>query len=77
MEIPIPPDATRYVMHVFATCNARTAARVSHVPTVHETSLDLIVIEHFSQFAAPVALPSTWVVRIDTHYVGGGRHFGE
>jgi hypothetical protein len=34
-------------------------------------------IEHFASMAAPFRFPSGWVVEISTHYLGGGRHFGD
>jgi hypothetical protein len=43
---------------------------------VHETSLDLSFIEEISQLSAPVRLPSSWTIRLDTHYLGGMRHWG-
>src|SRR5436190_1161126 len=49
----------------------------ARVPTVHEASLDLTFIERLSSYATPVRLDSEWLVRIDAHYLGGGRHFGE
>lgn len=42
----------------------------------HETSLDLTVIEQLSQVASPLRFSGEWLVRLDTHYLGGGRHFG-
>lgn len=50
---------------------------MTRLPTVHETSLDLSLIESISQFAAPYRVTSQWTVRLDTHYLGGDRHFGE
>jgi hypothetical protein len=50
---------------------------MSRIPTAHETWLDLTMIEALSEFAVPVKLPSEWLVRIDTHYLGGGRHLGQ
>ena len=76
MKIEIPADATDYVRNVFATCNRRTAQRLMEMPTTHEESLDLTFIEQLTHFAAPVQVPSSWVVRIDTHFLGGRRHFG-
>jgi len=75
--LPIPDDVRDWVRHVFETCSSRTSRKISRIPTVHETSLDLTFIEHFSQFAAAVRLPSEWLIRVDTHYLGGGRHFGQ
>ena len=50
---------------------------VNRVPTTHETSLDMAFIDHFASMAAPVRFPSGWVVEISTHFLGGGRHFGD
>ena len=41
-----------------------------------KTSLDLTFIEQLSNHSVPVRLGSGWTVRLDTHYLGGGRHFG-
>jgi hypothetical protein len=76
-SIAIPPDVRAWLTGVFADCNHHVAAKMSQVPTVHETSLDLSFIEHLSYFVSPVQFPSKWLVRIDTHYLGGGRHWGE
>ena len=46
------------------------------MPNVCETSLDLTVSEQLSNHSAPVRLQSGWMVRLETHYLGGGRHFG-
>ena len=73
----IPDAVTDWVRSVFCRVNERTSGKLSRIPTTHETSLDLTVIEQISQFASPFRLASDWLVRIDTHYLGGGRHFGE
>ncbi len=73
----LPQDVKDWIRYVFASCNHRTSRKMARIPTVHETSLDLTFIEHFSQFASPVRLPSAWTIRLDTHYLGGGRHFGQ
>lgn len=45
------------------------------IPTCQEEWLDFTFIEQLSQFAVPIRFESEWVVRIDTHYLGGRRHF--
>lgn len=45
------------------------------MPTTHEASLDLTFIEHLSQFESPFRFPSRWAVQIETHFLGGARHF--
>ena len=32
-------------------------------------------IEHFTQYGAPRRFNSGWTVRIDTHFLGGMRHW--
>jgi len=73
----LPDDVKDWIRYVFGACNQRTSRKMARIPTVHETSLDLTFIEHFSQFTTPVQLPSAWTIRLDTHYLGGGRHFGQ
>jgi len=75
--MPVPDDVRSWIRNVFADCNAAVAAKMTRVPTVHETSLDLTFIERLSSHATPVRFDSSWLVRIDAHYLGGGRHFGE
>jgi hypothetical protein len=75
--IPIPDDVRSWLRRVFADCNARVAKTISDMPTTHEVALDLTFIQHFIGLAAPCTLTSGWTVRIATHYLAGGRHYGE
>ena len=34
------------------------------------------LISYFARHQGPVKLGSNWIVRIDAHFIGGGRHFG-
>ena len=67
----IPDDVFDYISKVFRACNCRVSKKISAVPNSPEGSLDLTLIEQLSQFSSPKILPSNWVVRIDTHYLGG------
>ncbi len=73
--LPLAEDARAWLSNVFAECSRRTAVKMSRIPTVHEMSLDLTLIEELSQFGAPFRFPSQWVVQVQTHYLGGARHF--
>src|SRR5438477_10300348 len=75
--ISVPDDVRNWIRNVFADCNQAVAVKMTRVPTVHETSLDLTLIERLSAFSSPVRFDSEWLVRIDAHYLGGGRHFGQ
>jgi hypothetical protein len=71
----IPADVTEWIRTVFRECNERITEKLSNNPNLPEESLDLTWIEHLSQFASPVTLSSSWTVKIETHYLGGLRHF--
>jgi hypothetical protein len=71
----IPEDVTEWVRIVFRECNERITEKLSNNPNLPEESLDLTWIEHLSQYASPVTLSSSWTVKIETHYLGGLRHF--
>jgi hypothetical protein len=74
---PIPTEVVDWIRSVFAEVNQRTSAKLSRIPNVHETSLDMTIIEQLSQYAAPFRFPSDWVLRLDTHYLGGPRYWGK
>jgi hypothetical protein len=71
----IPDDVTDWIRGVFRECNERITEKLSNNPNLPEESLDLTWIEHLSQYASPVTLTSSWTVKIETHYLGGLRHF--
>jgi hypothetical protein len=73
----LPPEVYEHVRSVFEQANERVSAMMTRIPTTHETSLDHSLIDAISQFAAPFRVAPDWTVRIETHYLGGGRHFGE
>lgn len=73
--LPIPQDVMDVLEGIFGDANERVARKMSGMPSVHETSLDLTLIEHLSNFSAPVTLGSGWTLRLDTHFLGGRRHF--
>ncbi len=73
---PIPAEVTAWIRSVFAEVNQRTSAKLSRLPNVHETSLDMTLIEQLSQYAAPFRFSSNWLVRLETHYLGGPRYWG-
>ena len=75
MDIEIPKDVKEYITKVFKECNDAVTSKLSTFPPTWETSLDLSAIEHFSNYSAPIKLESNWLVRIDTHYLGGMRHW--
>lgn len=73
---PIPLDVRGWLRGTFASLNAYVSNKLSRIPTLHETSLDMSFVEFLSLVAAPFRLPSDWIVRLDVHYLGGMRHWG-
>jgi hypothetical protein len=76
VSLQIPDDVIQFVREVFGNCNQLLANDLSTFPAIHEESLDMNLISYFARHQAPVRLRSNWVVRIDAHFIGGGRHFG-
>jgi len=74
--IQVPKDVTDYIRKHFAKCNRNVSYDLSIHPAIHEESLDMNLIGYWSKNQAPVKLPSNWTVRVDAHFIGGGRHFG-
>jgi hypothetical protein len=71
----IPLDILSWFRALFAECNTRITEKLSLNPNLPEESLDLTWIEFLSHYSTPVTLASNWLVKIDTHYLGGLRHF--
>lgn len=76
LPFSIPPEVIDWIRDVFAAVNLRVSAKLSAFPTTHETSLDMTFIEEVSQHSAPVSFSSGWLVRLETHFLGGGRYWG-
>jgi hypothetical protein len=71
----MPEDVIAWVKQVFADCNHRVTAKISAMPHSYETSLDMAFIEQLASVASPVVTASGWTIYLQTHYLGGGRHF--
>ena len=73
--IELPKDVRDWLRDVFRGCNERISEKLTNNPNLPEESLDLTWIEHLSRFTSPVTLLSEWTVKVETHYLGGLRHF--
>ena len=72
----IPTEVEHWLRAVFAECNARITAKLSLNPNAPEQTFDLTWIEALSHHSAPRSFGSGWTVRIESHYLGGMRHYG-
>jgi hypothetical protein len=75
MSFPLPVDAVKWLRYVFRECNSRVSTKLSRIPTNHESSLDFTFIESLTHFESPFKTASGWIIRIETHYLGGWRQF--
>jgi hypothetical protein len=71
----IPKDIIDWFRAVFADANRRLSEKMLNAPATPEPTFDLTFIEHLTNYAAPRKFKSDWAIRIDTHYLGGLRHF--
>ncbi|WP_437205842.1 hypothetical protein [Planctomicrobium sp. SH664] len=71
-----PPEGVlKWISQVFTECDHRITQKIHNNPNLLEESLDLTWIEHLSQFSAPVRIDGAWTVKIESHFLGGLRHF--
>ena len=71
----IPSEIYDWIINIFRKCNIYLSGKLSNNPHCHEESLDITFIEHLSHFASPITFSESWTVRLDTHFIGGRRHF--
>lgn len=71
----LPEDVIAFVKEVFAEANARTSALFTSQPAMHEEMLDFQLIAELNR-AGPRLLPSGAAAVIETHWLGGRRHWG-
>jgi hypothetical protein len=74
---PLPLEVINWIRDVFASVNRRVSSKLTAFSTTHETSLDMSFIEEVSEHSAPVKFSSGWLVRLETHFLGGGRYWGK
>lgn len=71
----VPDDVKAWIRAAFESVNQRVSEKISRIPTSQEASLDMTFIEEVTQCGAPTILPSLWGVEIQTHFLGGMRHW--
>jgi hypothetical protein len=67
----LPKEIASWLTKVFAAANEAASTELTRVPNAHEEHLDMTLISSLRQFAAPFVFPSDWMVKIDTHFLGG------
>jgi len=70
-----PEDVRAYVQNIFGGANAYSSTYLTQVPNAHEPALDIALVSYIARHSRPVHLPSDWVVKLDTHFLGSGHHW--
>src|SRR5260221_5087257 len=73
-DLILPDDVKAFLLQLFSECNRRISFQLSTFPNAHEEALDLLFISHFAHMQGAIKFGSNWTLRIDAHYIGGGRH---
>jgi hypothetical protein len=71
----IPEDVIAFTRGVFADANLRATTALARQPAAHEEMLDFQVFAALDE-VGPCILGSGIAVEIDTHWLGGRRHYG-
>lgn len=75
MSVDVPSDVIDWVRSVFSAANVRITEKLDTNPKAPEESLDLTWIEQLSRYSSATTFGSNWTAWIQTHYLGGMRHF--
>lgn len=71
----LPEDVIDAARAVFADANERVSTLLMRQPAMHEEGLDFNLVSTLDA-AGPVVLPSGTALVIETHWLGGRRHWG-
>jgi hypothetical protein len=74
-DLELPKGVLKWLTGVFTDCDRRITQKLHNNPNLPEESLDLTWIEHLSQFSSPVTIAKGWTAKIESHFLGGLRHF--
>ncbi|MBW4541629.1 MAG: hypothetical protein KME43_21155 [Myxacorys chilensis ATA2-1-KO14] len=74
-DLILPNDVKNFLKQLFWECNRKISFQLSTFPNAHEEALDLLFISHFAHMQGAIKFNSNWTLRIDAHFIGGGRHF--
>jgi len=71
----IPEDVINYVREVFAEANREATMTLARQPAAHEEQLDFQIFAALDKIG-PRSFPGSGAaIEIDTHWLGGRRHF--
>jgi len=71
----IPKEIFAFVNTHFSDCNNEIAHTLSTFPGIREEALDSNFIAYFQKRPGPFKITSSWNIRYEAHFIGGGNHF--
>lgn len=71
----VPEEVIDFVRAIFARANAKATSTLARQPSAHEEMLDFQIFAALDE-EGPCILNSGIAVDIDTHWLGGRRHYG-
>lgn len=71
----IPEKIKEYIKGHFENCNKQLSYDLAIFPGIREESIDNNFISYFSRIPGPIKFDNNWTLRIDAHFIGGGRHY--
>jgi hypothetical protein len=71
----IPEDAIEFIRAAFGQANQRATNTLARQPSMHEEGLDFQLIAALDEIGSRVLPGSGAAVEIETHWLGGRRHF--
>lgn len=82
MSIPVPisspvlpEEVLGWFRMLFGEINRELAAQLVNQPATYEPTLDQMFITQVQKHAAPIKLKTDWVVSMETHFIGGMKHW--
>jgi hypothetical protein len=71
----IPLHIQKWIKEQFENCNNLLSYDLSIFPGIREEALDNNFICYFSRIPGPLKFDPNWTIRIDAHFIGGGKHY--
>ncbi|MFT6776171.1 MAG: hypothetical protein ACJAV1_000080 [Paraglaciecola sp.] len=75
LGLVLPDDVKLSLNKIFSDCNFALSRQISIFPNTHEETLDQLFVTHLAQMQGPIKFDSNWIMRLDAHFIGGGRHY--
>jgi hypothetical protein len=73
---PIPDDVIEFIRDAFAQANKSATLVLNRQPSMHEEALDQQIINALDLIGSRIMPGSGAAVGIETHWLGGRRHYG-